>query len=201
VHRPVQTVHLGADLVGRLGPGEWLRIGVVLGDVALIAACRSTIERKLSARRCGRSVSAGSAPPRSAAPNAGRFLCSRPSRDQSSGSLRRPGSAQVGAATRCTVAAPSGALRGPCAWHRDDRPGRSGLSLRRRRRPLETFADAMNPDGEAHHPQFRCLPCRRARSDQRSPGHSARRSAPTARRSSPRERPARSRAEVRNPLL
>jgi hypothetical protein len=35
VHRRVQTIHLGEDLVGRFGPGERLRIGVVLGDVAV----------------------------------------------------------------------------------------------------------------------------------------------------------------------
>ena len=35
VHRRVQTIHFGEDLVGRFGPGERLRIGVVLGDVAV----------------------------------------------------------------------------------------------------------------------------------------------------------------------
>jgi hypothetical protein len=35
VHRRIQRLQLGEDLVRRLGPGERLGVGVVLGDVAV----------------------------------------------------------------------------------------------------------------------------------------------------------------------
>jgi hypothetical protein len=47
VHTHIQRIQFGEDLVRRPGPGEWFGVGVVLGDVARIATCRSTIEWKL----------------------------------------------------------------------------------------------------------------------------------------------------------
>ena len=47
MHWRIQRIQLGEDVVGGFGPGERLGVGVVLGDVAVDPAWRSTIEGKL----------------------------------------------------------------------------------------------------------------------------------------------------------